>query len=263
MSSLDILLSRRLVRRWLPTFVLVCGVVAAWGLLAAAGADNKFAVPSPVVVIEAFGRLAVSQDFWHQAAISLTRVLIGSILAVVIGFPLGLIAGFVRTIDHALTPLMSFLRYIPPTSFLTLLIVYLGIGEGYKIAVVCIGVVFFAYQLAIDSIRGIDPRFFEIALSSGMSRARVFWHIGVRGSAPALWDSARIVLSGGWTFLVAAEVVGADSGLGFFINQSQRFLRIGELYAAILLIGLIGIVSDFCLSSLRNTFTPWARSQTS
>jgi NitT/TauT family transport system permease protein len=262
MKGTESRLARRSLIRWLPPFVLGCAIVAAWTLISISSATNKYGAPSPALVLSAFGLLVLSPDFWWHALISLLRVATGSLLAISVGFPLGLFAGYFRIIDHAFTPFMSFLRYIPPTSFLTLLIVYLGIGEGYKVAVVCIGIIFFAYQLALDSIRSIDQRYFEMARSSGMNLWRVFWHVGVRGSAPTLWDNARIVLSGGWTFLIAAEVVGADSGLGFFINQSQRFLRIGELYAAILLIGVIGIASDGFLSGLRRLFAPWAEQRT-
>lgn len=254
--------ARILVSRWLPPSMLGCGIVVAWTLVSVSSAANKYGAPSPALVLSAFSHLVLSPDFWGQAFISLMRVAMGSLLAISVGFPLGLFAGYFRTVDYAFTPFMSFLRYIPPTSFLTLLIVYLGIGEGYKVAVVCIGIIFFAYRLALDSIRSIDQRYFEIAKTSGLEPWQVFWHVGVRGSGPALWDNARIVLSGGWTFLIAAEVVGSDSGLGFFINQSQRFLRIGELYAAILLIGVIGIASDAFLSGLRRFFAPWAEQRT-
>jgi NitT/TauT family transport system permease protein len=222
---------------------------------------GKFGIPSPTSVSAELLSLLVSGTFWTQALISLTRVCIGSGLAIGIGFPLGLWAGYAETTDRAVTPLMSFLRYIPPTSFLTLLVVYFGIGEGYKIAVVCLGVVFFAYQLALDAIRTVDARYLEIAITAGMSRRVAFWHVGVRGAVPNLFDSARIVLSGGWTFLVAAEVVGADAGLGYFINQAQRFLRISELYAAILLIGVIGVATDQVIAALRRRATPWLRSR--
>ena len=164
--------------------------------------------------------------------------------ASIVGVCIGLLAGSFLLVNRLVVPVTSFLRYIPPTAFISLLIVYFGIGETYKYAVIFFGVIFFIVQMAIDVVEDLDRRYMEMALTSGYGNWRMFREVVMPASWPRVWDVLRINLSASWTFLVAAELIGAEKGLGHLIAISQRYLRIDELYVGILTFGLIGIVTD-------------------
>ena len=159
--------------------------------------------------------------------------------------------------NRLIVPVNSFLRYIPPTAFISLLIVYFGIGETYKYAVIFLGVIFFIVQMVIDVVEDIDRRYFEMGLTSGYSNLRVFKEVVVPASWPRVVDVLRINLSAAWTFLVAAELIGAEKGLGHLIAVSQRFLRIDELYVGILSFGIIGIVTDRAIELTSRKLFRW------
>lgn len=180
-------------------------------------------------------------------------------MAGILGVAIGWAAGASVTLNRLVIPVNSFLRYIPPTAFVTLLIVYFGIGEQYKLAVIFVSVIFFIIQMTVDAVEDLDRRFVEMGMVSGMSGLEILRTIVIPGTLPRILDVLRINLSGAWTFLVAAEVVGADAGLGHLIAISQRFGRIEELYVGILIFGVIGIITDQLFQLAGRILFRWAR----
>jgi NitT/TauT family transport system permease protein len=154
------------------------------------------------------------------------------------------VAGSYLLANRLIVPVNSFLRYIPPTAFISLLIVYFGIGETYKYAVVFFGVIFFIIQMVIDVAEDVDKRYLEMGQTSGWGNWDIFNRVVMPASWPRIVDVLRINLSASWTFLVAAEIIGAEKGLGHLISVSQRYLRIDELYVGVLTFGVIGIITD-------------------
>lgn len=220
-------------------------------------------IPSPVVTLRTTYEMLVSGTLINEAGISFLRVLIGFSLASVIGVAGGLLAGSFSIFNKLLTPTNSFLRYIPPTAFVVLMIVYFGIGEAYKYAVVFVGVIFFIFQMTVDVVEDLDVRYVEMGLTGGFTRFEVFKNIYVPASWPRIVDVLRINLSGAWTFLVAAEIVGADVGLGHLVAISQRFGRIEQLYVAILTFGVIGVTTDALIQILSKWLFRWHTIQVS
>lgn len=238
---------------WLsPIFFL-----ALWGIISAVSAGYTRTIPTPVDVVLSFIGLLSTGELLIEALISFSRVAIGFILASLVGVSLGLLAGSFLIVNHLVTPLNSFLRYIPPTAFISLLIVYFGVGEPYKYAVIFLGVIFFIIQMVIDVVDDLDMRYVEIGLTNSYSNWDIFKKVIVPFAWPRILDVLRINLSAAWTFLVAAEIIGAQSGLGHLIAVSQRFLRIGDLYAAILTFGVIGLTTDKLLESVSRRLFRW------
>lgn len=231
--------------------------VGLWSLLSLAGVTPNELVPSPEDLISAFWRLSVSGVLLEESWASLQRVIIGFSLAAITGVIIGFFAGSFLVARQTIAPLNSVLRYIPPTSFIVLLIVYFGVGELYKYAVVFAGVVFFIIQMTIDVIDDIDGRHIEMARSTGFSNWSIFYRIIAPCSAPRVFDILRINLSAAWTFLVAAELVGSDHGLGHLVAISQRFMRIDELFAGIITFGIIGLLTDAGLELASRKLFPW------
>jgi NitT/TauT family transport system permease protein len=238
----------------LAGFMIVAGL---WYGLAALRPTGYDRVPSPSTTASAAAQLAQSGELLREAWTSLRRVTIGWTLAMLAGTLLGLLAGTFAVGYYTAIPFNSFLRYVPPTAFVTLLIVYFGIDESYKYAVVFAGLFFFVVQMVVDAIEDIDRRYVELALTSGFESRHVFAYVVVPAIMPRLVDIARINLSAAWTFVVVAEVVGAETGLGHLLAVSQRFNRVENLYVGILMFGVIGLLSDRVLQILGRVALPW------
>ena len=247
------LLSRGRWLYWLaPVFF-----ISLWGL-AVSGFPQAFRnIPHPLEVLASFKALTLSGKLPLEAWHSFRRVMIGFLAASAVGVPLGLLAGSFFLFYNLVLPVNSFLRYIPPTAFISLLIVYFGVGETYKYAVIFLGLIFFIIQMVVDVVEDTDMGYVEMGLTMGYSRWEIFRRVIVPGAWPRIWDVLRINLSAAWTFLVAAEIVGAEKGLGHLIAVSQRFLRLGDLYAGILTFGIIGLITDRVLEILSRRLFRW------
>lgn len=258
LTSLSPITHRALVKRfsilyWLSPLLFI----GLWGIIATAGSQPFRNIPSPFDVATSFVDLLLSGELIKQAAISFLRVMIGFVLASAIGICMGLLAGSFIVINNMIMPVNSFLRYIPPTAFISLLIVYFGVGETYKYAVIFFGVIFFIVQMIVDIVDDVDMRYIEIGKTSGYSNWEIFMKVIIPFSWPRILDVLRINLSAAWTFLVAAELIGSEDGLGHLIAISQRFLRIGDLYAGIITFGVIGLATDKLLNVASRQLFRW------
>ncbi len=235
--------------------LLLLGIWLLGHALAPSGATR---IPSPQATAGTAWLMLTQGDLIYHAGISFGRVVVGFLIASVIGVPTGYIVGAFCVPRLAFLPINSFVRYIPPTAFVILLVVYFGIGEAYKYAVVVVGTLFFIVQMVVDAVEDIDVRYLEMGLMSGLSRGETFSHVILPAAAPRVLDVLRINLSAAWIFLVVAEMVGATGGLGHLITTSRRFLRIEEMFVAIVSFGVIGMMSDGALQLLSKRLFPWA-----
>ena len=144
--------------------------VAIWHILAGLEPEGIDKIPNPSQVIRSFGKLIVSGKLLSEAWFSLRRIIIGFTIASIVGVACGLLAGSYLLFKHLIMPVSSFLRYIPPTAFISLLIVYFGIGEMYKCSVIFLGVIFFIIQMVVDVVDDVDKSYLEMAMTSGFSR---------------------------------------------------------------------------------------------
>ena len=228
-----------------------------WDLLSSLEPTGINKIPNPLNVLIASYHLLISGTLLSEAWYSISRTIIGFSAATIVGVSIGLLAGSFILFKNLIIPINSFLRYIPPTAFISLLIVYLGIGELYKYSVIFLGVIFFIIQMVIDIIDDIDKQYFEMAFTMELSKMKIFQEIILPSSLPRILDVLRINLGAAWTFLVAAEIVGADKGLGHLIAVSQRYLRIENLFVGILSFGIIGIITDKLLDVFSRKVFRW------
>lgn len=241
------------------TIAGVSAFLAVWFLVAAFRTEGITRVPSPLLTARSLVEMLGDGTLAANIAASVGRIVVGFSCAAFVGVSLGWLAGTFLLFNQLVMPTNSFLRYIPPTAFVTLLIVYFGIGDTYKYSVVFVSVVFFIVQMTVDAVEDIDVRYREMGLLSGMDSVEILRHVIVPGTLPRVIDVLRVNLSGAWTFLVAAEVIGADGGIGHLIAISQRFGRIENLYAAIVTFGFIGIVTDWLFKHFSQRTFRWAR----
>jgi NitT/TauT family transport system permease protein len=238
---------------WTSPFFLF----SIFGAFSYAGIISTTWAPAPDRIILSFYRLLASGTLLSEAWASIERIAIGFASASVAGVGIGLLAGSFVAARALILPTNSFLRYIPPTAFIALLIVYFGVGETYKYAVIFFGIVFFIVQMVIDVVEDIDSKHVEMGKTCDLSDGDIFRRVIVPWSMPRVFDVLRINLSAAWTFLVAAEIIGADRGLGHLVAVSQRFLRLDDLYVGILTFGAIGLISDVVLERASRRWFGW------
>jgi NitT/TauT family transport system permease protein len=214
-----------------------------WMALAGSGWVEPVFLPGPGAVL---ARLA---GWWADGLLedigtSTLRVLGGWALSALVALPLGLLIGSFRTLQALLEPLTDFIRYMPAVAFVPLVMVWIGIDEGAKVAVIFIGTFFQMVLMVAEDIRRVPQAQIEAAQTMGATRREIVEQVLVPSAKPALLDTLRVTMGWAWTYLVVAELVAASSGLGFAILKAQRFLQTDKIFAGIVLIGLIGLVID-------------------
>lgn len=233
--------------------------LAAWSLLAALGQVDPVFLPGPGQVITRIRAWAVEDNLLADTGISVMRVVAGWALSAVIALPLGLFIGTWRAVQALLEPLTDFIRYMPAVAFIPLVMLWVGIDEGAKVAIIFIGTFFQMVLMVAEDVRRVPMAQIEAAQTMGATRAEIVDKVIIPSAKPALLDTLRVTMGWAWTYLVVAELVAANSGLGFAILKAQRFLQTDKIFAGILLIGLIGLAIDQSFRLLQHAAFPYLK----
>jgi sulfonate transport system permease protein len=245
-------------RRWtgiLPFLV----ILALWQSVSGLGLANAYLLPSPWRVARALLHAAASGELARHAAASGLRVLGGFGLALALALPAAILSSFAPRLMAALEPLLTFLRNIPPLALVPLLILWFGIGEASKLALILLASFFPIFMGAVTGLRNVDPRLVEMGRSVGFSRWGILFRIMLPESVPSVANGLRLGLGYSWRALVGAEMVAAASGLGYWILEAEEMARIDAVFAGILAIGVLGILLDRAAYALGSRLLPWAR----
>src|SRR3990167_6462012 len=226
-----------------------------WLLAAASGADPVF-LPSPAKVVARLG-LWWDDGLLGDVGISTMRVVVGWAVSALIALPVGLMIGTWRPVHALLEPLTDFIRYMPAVAFIPLVMVWVGIDESAKVAIIFIGTFFQMVLMVAEDVRRVPMAQIEAAQTMGATATEVIEKVIVPSAKPALLDTLRITMGWAWTYLVVAELVAANSGLGYAILKAQRFLQTDKIFAGILLIGLIGLLIDQLFRFAHRKAFPW------
>lgn len=220
-------------------------LLVAWYILTAAGMVSSVFLPSPIHTLSAFFSLW-STSFFQQALLpSLTRIGGAFLISVLVALPLGVLAGQNETAARLVLPLCGFTRYLPVAALVPLCILWFGIGDAQKIAVITIGVVFQLTLLLTADSAAVPKELIEAGRTFGLSRGEIIWRIVLPCAMPRMWDDLRIAAGWAWSYLILAELVAGNRGIGYFIIQAQRFLDVNQVFAGILFVGLLGLLTDF------------------
>lgn len=228
-------------------------LLLVWGLATYSGLVDPVFLPTPGSVLKSFIELASGEFIVNHLVPSASRVTAAFLLSVAIAFPLGIVSGQVASVEKLIHPLFGFTRYLPVASLVPLCILWFGVGDAQKIAVITIGVVFqLVLLLAYDS-ASVPKELIEAGRTFGLTRNQVLRRIVVPYAMPAVWDHLRISAGWAWSYLVLAELVAGNQGVGYFVVQSQRYLQTDKVFAGILFIGILGVLTDliFRLSAKR------------
>jgi len=195
------------------------------------------------------------QSLWH----SIQVILWGFLLSSLLGVPLGILCGALPALGRLTEPFIEFFRYLPAPAFGALAVAVLGIEDAPKVAIIFIGTFFQQVLVIANTTRRVDPALLEAAETLGASRRALVTRVVVPGVITEIYTDMRVLLGWAWTYLIVAELIGVSSGITYFINQQAKYRAYERVFASIILIGLIGLVTDLVLASLGRQIFPWLR----
>jgi ABC-type nitrate/sulfonate/bicarbonate transport system permease component len=246
----------------LPNFALLAGLIALWQFISKVWLPRvdpymTTLMPAPSsILVTAAGMIASGELFYHMLA-SLKREAVAFLMALT-AIPLGIAMGWWRLVYNQVSPIMELLRPIPPLAWIPLSILWFGLGDGQNEFIIFLGMFFPILVNTIVGVRNIEPNLVRAARSLGAPEHKVLWRVVFKGALPQIITGVRIGLGVGWMALVAAELVGANSGLGFLINDARSMLRTEVIVVGMLAIGLIGLLIDGAIRVLGRRLLPWS-----
>ena len=198
-------------------------------------------------------------EAWFHESIghSIRIVFLGFLISSLFGVPLGILCGTFPFFERLIEPFIEFFRYFPAPVFATLCVAILGINDAPKIAIIFIGTFFQQLPMVANTTRSADGALIEAAQTLGASRRRILMKVIIPSVLPRLYKDMRILLGWAWTYLIVAEVVGTSSGISWFINQQAKYRDFSNVYAAIIIIGCIGLFCDMFLAWFGRQIFPW------
>jgi ABC-type nitrate/sulfonate/bicarbonate transport system permease component len=230
-----------------------------WELASRFGVANPLILPPPSAAVADLVKLALDGELSRALWASLYRILCGFALAVTCGIVLGAVMARIRLVDFILDPLVELLRPISPLAIFPLAILWFGIGDASKIFVISLAASFPVILNTYAGVRSIDPNFFRASQSLGASSIEIFTSIVLPGSLPQIFTGVRLAWGISLIVIIAAEMVGASSGIGYMVLEAQQTFRTERVFGGIIVIGLLGFVTDLGFRWLRRMLLPWYR----
>lgn len=239
----------------------VIAVLGFWALATNVGWIDPSYLPSPQSM--ATETMALIQNgyqgrsLWAHIGTSLFRTLSGFALGVALGVPLGLLSGYSLVIGAIFSPLMAFIRPIPPIAFIPMAVLYFGLGEAGKVVLITFTAFNYAFINAHAGAAQIPSSYFRAAASLGLTKLQTLLRIVLMGAIPQIFTGLKVAMALSWAVVVAAELVGAQAGLGFMIADAAQLFRIPIVFIGVALIGIIGLILNGTLTGLENRLVHW------
>lgn len=246
------------------TFLSISSVLAvfgAWWLIAALEVVPELFVPRPINVWRAFVEIAV--DGYRGGTLlvhlgtSMFRVVLGFVLALVVAVPLGLAMGYSNRVKALFDPLVEFYRPLPPLAYYTILVVWLGIDNESKIALLFLAAFPPLSISAMSAVRGVSAERIHGAQALGASRRQVFLHVVFPSCLPQIFTGIRVSIGFTYTTLVSSEIVAATSGIGWMVLDASKFLRSDVIFMGIIVMGITGLALDRMIRFVEARAVPW------
>jgi NitT/TauT family transport system permease protein len=231
---------------------------AGWAWATLGGHVSRTFLADPLTMIEDGKLLITKQGFLFDIGMTIWRVLGGFVIAALVAVPIGVLMGAYKPIEAFFEPFVSFARYLPASAFIPLLILWAGLGELQKLLVIFIGSVFQIVLMVGVTVSGVRRDLIEAALTLGARGRGILVRVLVPASAPDIAEILRLVLGWAWTYVIVAELIGSSSGIGHMIIDSQALLATGQIIFGIIVIGIIGLISDFAFKWTNRRLFPWS-----
>jgi NitT/TauT family transport system permease protein len=231
--------------------------VAAWATATMGGFVSKIFLADPLTMLANGWELLTRFGFLRDIGMTVWRVVGGFVLAAIVAVPLGVAMGAYKPIEAFFEPFVSFARYLPASAFIPLLILWAGLGETQKLLVIFIGSVFHMILMVAVAVGNTRRDLVEAAYTLGAKDTGVVRRVLLPANAPEIAEILRLVLGWAWTYVIVAELIGSSEGIGHMIIESQSLLATGQIIFGIIVIGVIGLVSDFAFKALNRRLFPW------
>ncbi len=229
-------------------------LLSAWQLASTTGLVASYQLPPPGTVWDAAVDLAARGELWMHVAISTQRVLLGFAAGAGLGLALGSLVGLSRISSVLLSPTVGAIRAVPSLAWIPLLLIWLKLGEDSKVTLVAIGAFFPVYTTVSAALRHVDPQLVEAGRAFGLHKMALFRTVQLPAVLPSVISGLRLAMAQAWLFLVAAELVGSSIGLGFLLTDSQNNGRVDRVLLAIVLLALLGKVTDTLIGVAEKRF---------
>ncbi|MEP7283992.1 MAG: ABC transporter permease [Rubrivivax sp.] len=233
--------------------------VAVWAAATFSGFVNPLFLATPLAMVRSGWTLLAEMGFANDIGMTVWRVVGGFAIAAALALPLGVAMGAYKPVEAFFEPFVSFARYLPASAFIPLLILWAGIGEAQKLAVIFIGSFFQLVLMIAVTVGNTRRDLVEAAYTLGASDRNLIRRVLIPGAAPEIAETLRMVLGWAWTYVIVAELIGASSGIGHMITDSQALLATDQIIFGIIVIGLIGLASDLAFKAANRHFFPWAQ----
>jgi NitT/TauT family transport system permease protein len=230
---------------------------AAWAVATLGGFIPRIFLADPVTMVKDGWLLLTKFGFAADIGVTIWRVVGGFVLAAIVAVPLGILMGAYKPVEAFFEPFVSFARYLPASAFVPLLILWAGIGETQKLLVIFVGSVFQIVLMVAVVVGQTRRDLVEAAYTLGSSDSGVVRRVLLPMNAPEIAEILRLVLGWAWTYVIVAEFIGSSQGIGHMIIDSQALMATGQIIFGIIIIGLIGLVSDFLFKALNRRLFPW------
>ncbi|QQM45265.1 ABC transporter permease [Streptomyces liliifuscus] len=248
---------RTRVPRWLRRTSGPVLLLALWQVLSSTGVLTADVLASPGTIARVAGDLISDGSLTNAMGVSLQRVAVGLLLGTVVGTGLALVSGLFRIGEDLVDASVQMLRTVPFVGLIPLFIIWFGIGEAPKVAIITLGVSFPLYLNVYAGIRGVDSQLIEAGESLGLSRWGLVRHVVLPGALPGAMTGLRYSLGIAWLALVFAEQINADAGIGFLMVQARDFLRTDVIVVCLIVYAFLGLLADFIVRSLERLLLQW------
>lgn len=238
-------------------FVVPLLIIAVWQGLDSFGLINARLMPSPVTVAESFWTLLVTGQLLGNLWVSLLRVTAGLGIGVALGTTLGLCAGLSRLGEDTVDATLQMLRTLPHLALIPLFILWFGIGETPKVALIALGSLFPVYLNLFAGIRSVDRKLVEAVSTIDLSRSGIIWHVILPGALPSFLVGLRYAVGIAWLTLVVAEQVNANSGIGYLVMNARDFLETDVIFVGLIIYALLGLATDQLLRAIERRALVW------
>lgn len=235
-------------------------VLLAWQLLASANLINAVLLPAPVTLLWTAIDLLRDGSLVRHTAASIERVLVGVFFAAAVGLSLGVLLGWSERLTEYVKPIIEALRPIPPIAWTPIAILWFGIGNAPSYFLVFIGAVFPVFVSTYSAVRNIERTQINAALCLGATPGMLIRDVLIPGALPVIFPGLRIALGVGWMCVVAAELIAAQSGLGYMIQQSRLLLQTQNVVTGMIAIGVIGFAMNAVMTVIERRLVPWQES---
>ncbi|HEY3120539.1 MAG TPA: ABC transporter permease [Vicinamibacteria bacterium] len=239
------------------SFVAPIAVLGAWCVTTYGGLAPPDFLPSPTEVLKGTLQLFIEHDLWSAILVSTRRIAIAFLLASAVALPLGVLMGSFDAVNGLFEPVVAPLRYMPISAFIPLLILWFGIYEKQKIAFLFLGVFVYLLPVVVSAIRGVPEELVQTALTLGASRGQVIRTVLLPAALPEIWDSFRVMNAISWTYVILAEAVNPEHGLGYMVELARTHQKASWSFAGLIVIGGIGLLTDFIIRLLGNALFGW------